>query len=119
MQQNISRSGLSVTGSKVFNYFIIPKEPGKTELRKYLNWIYFNVKTARYDTLKPQFSFEVKGESIKNTSIKTSGKSEILEMANEVSDQLISKDDSQKYISWINYGVLLLLIITIFIILKK
>jgi hypothetical protein len=35
----------------------------------YFSWVYFNPKTAKYDTLKSEVKFEVTGESKKNISI--------------------------------------------------
>ncbi|MDX2188715.1 MAG: BatD family protein, partial [Bacteroidota bacterium] len=45
--QDISRSGVAVTGAKNFNYFLVPKEPGKFRMKDFIMWIYFNPKTAK------------------------------------------------------------------------
>lgn len=58
-RQTIQRAGGRVTGSKTFSYLLVPKESGKVELRRVLNWVYFNTATGRYDTLSPQASFWV------------------------------------------------------------
>jgi hypothetical protein len=52
-QQTIQRSGGRVTGKKTFSYLLVPKERGDVQLGKTIFWVFFNTKTARYDTLKP------------------------------------------------------------------
>jgi len=58
-----------VTGTKSFSYFMIPKEPGKYKLSDYFQWVFFNPKTSKYDTLKSQLTLYVTGESKKNEAI--------------------------------------------------
>lgn len=69
IQQKINRRGLSVTGSKTFSYYGIPKEPGEYDLGRYFNWVYFNTKENKYDTLTSQIKLKVTGESRKNEQI--------------------------------------------------
>ncbi|HNP17483.1 MAG TPA: BatD family protein [Fulvivirga sp.] len=69
--QNINRQGGHVTGSKSFSYYGIPKEPGTYHLDDYFQWIFFNPKTAKYDTLKSNVVLQVTGESKKNESIQS------------------------------------------------
>jgi hypothetical protein len=66
---DISRVKGKITGTKSFQYHIIPKEPGIHVLRKYFEWVYFNTHTHRYDTLSSSISVNVTGESRKNTTI--------------------------------------------------
>lgn len=67
--QNINRRNGRVTGSKSFSYFGIPKEPGEYELQDYFEWVYFNPRLDRYDTLKSKKRVNVTGESKKNEAI--------------------------------------------------
>jgi hypothetical protein len=69
MRQNIRRSSNRVTGTKVFDYYGIPNEPGTYELSDYLQWIYFNPLRDQYDTLKSDVTVTVIGESRKNEYI--------------------------------------------------
>ena len=71
VRQNINRQNNRVTGSKTFNYFLIPKEPGTYPLGKYFNWVYFNPKKERYDTLRSHLSAYVTGESRQNEAIQS------------------------------------------------
>lgn len=67
--QNINRGNHRVTGSKSFNYFIIPKEPGQHRLGDFIRLVYFDPVRARYDTLQSNTVLQVTGESKKNASI--------------------------------------------------
>ena len=70
--QNISRSSGRVAGKKTFDYYIIPDEPGDYNMKNFFEWIYFNVKTEKYDTLVSNAQFRVVGESAKNSTIQSS-----------------------------------------------
>ena len=67
--QNIIRDKNTVFGSKSFQYFIEPQEPGLYNFSDYINWIYFSTKLERYDTLIPKGTLTVEGQSKKNASI--------------------------------------------------
>lgn len=69
--ENINRRNSRVTGSKSFSYFGIPKEPGEYKLSDYFNWIFFNPKSEKYDTLSSDLVVKVTGESKKNESIQS------------------------------------------------
>jgi hypothetical protein len=72
VRQDITRQNNRVTGTKSFNYFLIPKEPGQYKLGDYFNWIYFNPRIGQYDTLKSRLTVYVTGESKKNETIQSS-----------------------------------------------
>ena len=42
---------------------MIPKEPGEYRLKDFFNWVFFNPRTAKYDTLKSRQVITVNGES--------------------------------------------------------
>lgn len=69
VQQRITRANGRVYGSKTFDYFVEPQEPGQQAMRNFLYWIYFNPRKAKYDTLRPKFTMKVTGESKKNEMI--------------------------------------------------
>src|SRR5690606_14320898 len=71
VRQDITRQSNRVTGTKSFDYFMIPKEPGRYKLADYFQWIFFNPKTEKYDTLKSQLVVNVTGESKKNEAIQS------------------------------------------------
>ena len=69
VRQDIKRDNGRVTGTKSFNYFLIPKEPGQYNLGKYFQWVFFNPRKQKYDTLKSKLTVYVTGESKKNEVI--------------------------------------------------
>lgn len=71
IRQNISRERNRVAGTKSFNYFMIPKEPGTYALGDYFHWVFFNPNTKKYDTLKSNYVLNVSGESQKNQFIES------------------------------------------------
>ena len=69
VRMDIKREGARVTGTKSFNYFLIPKEPGRYDLGKYFKWVFFNPDEGKYDTLRSNLTVYVTGESTKNEVI--------------------------------------------------
>ncbi|MCK5700472.1 MAG: BatD family protein, partial [Cyclobacteriaceae bacterium] len=69
IRQNINRSNNKVRGSKSFNYYGIPNEPGEFELGNIFSLVYFDPYEEKYDTLKSDIKVVVTGESKKNVSI--------------------------------------------------
>ncbi|MVM29693.1 hypothetical protein GO755_06590 [Spirosoma sp. HMF4905] len=54
-----TNTGNQVTGHKTFTYFIVPHQNGQISLANRFQWIYFDPKTAKYDTLRPQLHLQV------------------------------------------------------------
>jgi len=69
VRMDIKRENARVTGTKSFNYFLIPKEPGRYKLKDYFQWVFFNPDEEKYDTLQSKLSVYVTGESTKNEVI--------------------------------------------------
>lgn len=69
VRQDINRSAGRVSGTKSFNYFMIPREPGEYTLGDYFQWVFFNPRTEKYDTLKSELVVSVGGESLKDEAI--------------------------------------------------
>lgn len=69
VKEDITRSGVSIRGTKTFDYYMIPKEPGEYDLADYFQFIFFNTSSEKYDTLKSNYTIAVTGESMKNISI--------------------------------------------------
>src|ERR1044071_5645670 len=95
-----SRWSETMTRSKKFSYFMIPKEPGKYSLGNYFQWVYFNPTTKKYDTLKSKQIVNVQGESKKNQSIESSDLGCFYDNADTASNQLQTRPNS----GWIKWG---------------
>ena len=49
-------------GNKTEKILIIPSQPGKFALKSYFNWVFFNARTATYDTLHSAVILTVSGQ---------------------------------------------------------
>lgn len=92
IRQDISRGHGKVRGTKSYSYYGIPNEPGKFHLGDYLQFIYFNVKTETYDTLKSDIVLTVTGESKKNEYILSNDMGSFYESLDIQDNQLSSLD---------------------------
>ncbi len=50
--ETIERTGNRVLGFKAFQFYVVPRQAGIIPLRDVFRWVFFNPKTARYDTLQ-------------------------------------------------------------------
>ncbi len=90
-RQNINRteSG-TVFGSKAFEYFIEPLEPGVYPLSNAIQWFFFNTKTQKYDTLKPKTQLTVSGSSVSKSLLPTDDKTDFYSGIEKADNQMIS-----------------------------
>lgn len=72
IQQDVRRAQNLVTGTKAFNFYGIPNEPGTYDLGDYMQWIFFDPDKKQYDTLRSELVLNVSGESRKNEYISSS-----------------------------------------------
>jgi len=119
-QERIVRSGTSVKGTKTFNYYIAPKEPGNFKLNDYFKFIFFNTATQQYDTLNSEYTLKVKGESLKNQALGSSMSQGLFyERFEGESNELVSISEN----NWLQPVVNILIIIafgfTLFMLIKK
>jgi hypothetical protein len=61
-QSSVFPYGDKMLGNKTEKILIIPSQPGKFALKSYFNWIFFNTRTAAYDTLRSEAMLEVSGQ---------------------------------------------------------
>lgn len=117
--QDINRSGLAVTGAKSFNYFVIPKEPGNFKMSELVQWVFFNTKTNRYDTLKPKLVLNINGESSRNIAVGSGDIDEFMGLISSHSNNFVNikKDEYIKLIA--NSFLLFLFILTVVVMIKK
>jgi len=120
VSENITRSGVSVRGSKAFRYYMIPKEPGEYDLSEYFQFIFFNTSTNKYDTLKSDYSVNIKGESMANVSIEQASSDGLFyDRIDEVSNQLESHQTTEIW-KWVfNIFLVVAFSVSLFILLKK
>lgn len=61
-QSSVFPFGDKMLGNKTEKMLIIPSQPGKFALKSYFNWIFFNTRTAAYDTLRSEAILTVSGQ---------------------------------------------------------
>ncbi len=110
IRQNITRSSGRVYGSKTFNFFIEPQEPGYYQMKDYVNWIYFNPRMERYDTLRPEFAMKVTGESKKNAMIEQTSLSGFYSLIDQESNEVRKTTEAAWLNVVLNTSILVLLI---------
>ncbi|MEQ8304628.1 MAG: BatD family protein [Cyclobacteriaceae bacterium] len=119
IRQNIKREKGRVIGTKSFSYYMIPKEPGTYDLGKYFQWIFFNPKTHRYDTLASSKMVNVTGESKKNLAIESKDQGSFYDRISLADNTLHSSIGD----GWIKIGanifILLMLGASVFLVFKK
>src|SRR5690606_12662339 len=95
VRQNINRQSSKVTGSKSFNYFLIPREPGTYDLGRYFSWVFFNPKKGRYDTLRANLTADDSGESRKNEVIQSTDQGTFYHRIATTSNEIVKvRDDN-------------------------
>lgn len=119
VRQNISRDNGHVTGSKAFNYFIIPQEPGEHKLKDYIQWVFFNPKKKVYDTLKPQVAVVISGESKKNEFIKSSEGDSFYDRIAKADNTLRSAESERMIKMGINIFLVLMLGASVWLMFRK
>ncbi len=107
------------SGTKTFEYYITPKEPGDFNLSEVFKWPYFNIVTGKYDTLSSALTLKVRGESLKNNYISVNNPGGFYNKVNTDSNLLrsIAKKNDRRL--WINMVILSMLIVTGILVFKK
>jgi len=119
IRQNVNRGNNRVTGSKAFNYYIIPNEPGSFELGDYFEWIYFNTTQDEYDTLRSQYVVQVTGESKRNEYILSNDLGSFYDTI-ELEGNSLSRIDRYNWVQiFTNLFILVILVLSIIFLIKK
>jgi hypothetical protein len=119
VKQNINRENLRVTGTKSFNYFMIPKEPGTYRLGNYFQWVFFNPNSKRYDTLRSTQIVHVSGPSQKNLSIESNDLGPFYDRIDTADNTLRASSGKDGVQLAVNIFILLMLGGTAYLVFKK
>jgi hypothetical protein len=119
IQQNINRSNNKVRGSKSFNYYAIPNEPGDFDLGDYVSLVYFDPYEEKYDTLKSNFKLVALGESKKNVSISSNDLGSFYDLIDIESNKLENASSEGLVKMLANIFIVLMLGTAIFLMVKK
>ncbi|QNF34258.1 BatD family protein [Adhaeribacter swui] len=119
IKESILRQQQRISGSKQFNYSIIPKTPGKVPLRQLMQFIYFDPKRERYDTLQSRFTLQVIGTVDRDAAIGTGVAGDFYNLIQTEDNNLVSIHKFEKLKLYTNLIVLLLLAISIYTFFRK
>lgn len=119
VRMDIKREGSRVTGTKSFNYFMIPKEPGRYDLKNYFRWVFFNPDESRYDTLASKLTVYVTGESTKNEVIEANDDGSFYDKIQTADNSLILIRDNHWQQTVFGVFILLVLASSAYLLFKK
>lgn len=117
--QNVNKANGKVYGDKTFEYYIEPQEPGNFNLKDYISWTYFNPNTKQYETLAPDLTFEVKGESLRDKKISRADLGSFYQLIDSGDNTLMNAELSGWHKVLVNIAILLVLLLTAFAVFKK
>lgn len=116
---NINRNEGRVVSSKEFLYDIIPNEPGFYKLEDKIQFIYFNYRTEKYDTLYPSIPLMITGDSHKNNSISDSDLGAFYDTL-DIENNTLRKRATEGWLKlFVNIFILVMLVVTGYLITKK
>lgn len=119
VRQNVNRGNSRVRGTKAFDFYGIPNEPGEYPLSDYFAWVYFNPNTETYDTLKSEIVLSVTGESRQNQSIAATDLGNFYDKIETADNSLYSLRGSSA-INWLfNGAILVILGLTVYVLFRK
>jgi hypothetical protein len=98
---------------------MIPKEPGSHSLGNYFQWIYFNPKVKKYDTLYSRINVTITGESKKNEAIESYDPGNFYDGTTVADNQLRALED-RRWTKWAFQGfIVIMLAASTFLIFRK
>ena len=118
ISQVIKRSNQNVSGEKSFDYFVVPRQDGTFPLGRYFQWVYFNPKTAKYDTLISTKTLQVKGEDYKLGNISLHGSAGLYDNLERL-DSSKEYFDFKKILKELTNAIVILLLFTMVWVLRK
>jgi len=119
VRQNINRASGKVSGTKSFNFYGIPNEPGEYDLSDYFSWVFFNPTIDNYDTLISELTLKVTGESRENLSIASNDLGDFYDRIDGANNRLISLKDDYWINVVMNIFIVLILGTTVYLFFKK
>lgn len=118
ISQLIKRSNQNVIGEKSFDYFVVPRQDGTFPLGRYFQWVYFDPKAAKYDTLISQKTLQVKGEDYKLGNISLHGSTGLYDNLERL-DSSVEYFDFKKTLKELTNAIVILLLLTMVWVLRK
>ncbi|MDQ3290188.1 MAG: BatD family protein [Bacteroidota bacterium] len=119
IKENLMRRNERISGSKLFQYSIVPKVPGTFPLSRLLQFIYFDPVRERYDTLTSRLTLKVSGRIDKDAVIGTGITGDFYKLIETEDNTLVSIHKFEELKLYTNLIVLLLLTISVYLFFRK
>ncbi|WP_181885093.1 BatD family protein [Pontibacter diazotrophicus] len=119
VRQDVTKRSGRVMGSKTFAYAVLPREPGQYNMGNMLHWIYFNPTTAAYDTLRPSLQVRITGARGSDALVLTRDLGSFYNIIENEDNTLVDVHFFDTIKRYTNIILLVLLLITAFVFLKK
>lgn len=116
---SLDLTGRRVAGSKTFQFYALPKEPGIYPWAAYFRWIYFNVEKREYDTLASGLTLRVGGGSLRNQGISASDLGGVYDALDSEDNRLRPLQPENQWRRVANILVLVMLGVTLVLILWR
>lgn len=116
--QKMQFRGEDFIGEKTYSYGIVPRVPGRIYLGQSFQWIYFNPKRGRYDTLKPTTMLRVEGVALDQKGFE-SRFSGFYATMDEVDNSLKGLQRNKRFQFWANIILVVSLVLGLFFIFLK
>lgn len=119
IRSQVSTQQDQVSGSKIFRFTGVPREPGQYPLYPVFQLVFFNPAAEVYDTLASRIVLEVTGESLRNSRISASQVGAIYRNLASESNRLrpLQQEDSMRNIA--SALLILMMVVTIVLISYK
>lgn len=118
VKQTIQKNNGKVTGTKEFEFYGVPNEPGEYKLSDYFSWVYFNTSTKSYDTLVSNVVLKVNGESKKNQFIMANDLGSFYDKADLQDNSLVNLNSVNYLQILINVLIVVMIVVGIFYLIK-
>ncbi|MDQ4140018.1 MAG: BatD family protein [Bacteroidota bacterium] len=119
VKENLLRQNERISGSKIFQYSIVPKMPGTFPLSRLIQLIYFDPVSERYDTLTSRLTLRVTGRVDKDAAIGSGITGDFYKLIETEDNTLVSIHKFEELKLYTNLIVLLLLTISVYLFFRK
>jgi hypothetical protein len=119
-QQLIQRAGGKITGSKTFSFLLIPKELGPVAVEKSLSWCFFNVRTGKYDTLRPKTVLQVTKGNKSGSSSNARSEDSFFSLLERIDESPIDLSERKSgSLLWYNLAMASMALISLFFMFRR
>lgn len=117
--QRINKLNGIIHGRKTWNYYMVSNQVGTYHLKDFFQWIYFNSRLNKYDTLKSNLVLEVKGGNLSKLDNESVFHDEFYKLIKNSSNDIFKVDREFEHKTFINIILSLILSFSLGVIIFK